>query len=821
MVYKFTKKAENVIEYANEIACKLGHTYVGTEHILYGLAKEKEGVASKILENQDVTEDAILEKIEDLVGTGIPIENTAMALTPRTKRVIENSFLEARKLNSEFIGTEHLLIALMKEVDSIAVRIMIELNVNSQKMYNEIIKVLNEYDEETGGVFNNNSNSKNMSNTSYNKTQTLNQFGNDLTKAAIEGKLDPVIGRKNETERVIQILSRRTKNNPCLIGEPGVGKTAVVEGLAEKIASGDVPEMLKNKRVVALDLSGMVAGAKYRGDFEERIKKSLNEVKKAGDIILFIDEIHTIVGAGAAEGAIDAANILKPLLARGEIQVVGATTLNEYRKYIEKDAALERRFQPIIVDEPSVEDTVLILKGIRDKYEAHHNVKITDEAIQAAVELSKRYINDRFLPDKAIDLIDEASSKARIKTYVMPDEIKKIEEEIENITKEKEEAIKVQEFEKAASFRDKEHKLKDKLEAEKKKWENKKSKKLTTITEEDIATVISKITGVPVTKITEKENDRLKNLEVELHKRVVGQDEAVAAVAKAIRRSRVGLKDPKRPIGSFLFLGPTGVGKTELSKALAECLFGDENAMIRVDMSEFMEAHTTSKLIGAPPGYVGFDDGGQLTEKIRRKPYSVVLFDEIEKAHPDVMNSLLQILDDGRLTDSTGRTVDFKNTVIIMTSNIGAKLITDKNTLGFSKADSEDKEEQLKAENEKIKKDVMSELKKHFRPEFLNRIDDIIVFSKLNEKDIRQIIDLMLKEVQHRLDNKGIVLNLDDKVKELIEKKGTDTTYGARPLRRAIQSLVEDTIAEGIIDGVVKDNSKVDLTAENEKVVIK
>ena len=821
MVYKFTKKAENVIEYANEIACKLGHTYVGTEHILYGLAKEKEGVASKILENQDVTEDAILEKIEDLVGTGIPIENTAMALTPRTKRVIENSFLEARKLNSEFIGTEHLLIALMKEVDSIAVRIMIELNVNSQKMYNEIIKVLNEYDEETGGVFNNNSNSKNMSNTSYNKTQTLNQFGNDLTKAAIEGKLDPVIGRKNETERVIQILSRRTKNNPCLIGEPGVGKTAVVEGLAEKIASGDVPEMLKNKRVVALDLSGMVAGAKYRGDFEERIKKSLNEVKKAGDIILFIDEIHTIVGAGAAEGAIDAANILKPLLARGEIQVVGATTLNEYRKYIEKDAALERRFQPIVVEEPSVEDTVLILKGIRDKYEAHHNVKITDEAIQAAVELSKRYINDRFLPDKAIDLIDEASSKARIKTYVMPDEIKKIEEEIENITKEKEEAIKVQEFEKAASFRDKEHKLKDKLGAEKKKWENKKSKKLTTITEEDIATVISKATGVPVTKITEKENDRLKNLEVELHKRVVGQDEAVAAVAKAIRRSRVGLKDPKRPIGSFLFLGPTGVGKTELSKALAECLFGDENAMIRVDMSEFMEAHTTSKLIGAPPGYVGFDDGGQLTEKIRRKPYSVVLFDEIEKAHPDVMNSLLQILDDGRLTDSTGRTVDFKNTVIIMTSNIGAKLITDKNTLGFSKADSEDKEEQLKAENEKIKKDVMSELKKHFRPEFLNRIDDIIVFSKLNDKDIRQIIDLMLKEVQHRLDNKGIVLNLDDKVKELIEKKGTDTTYGARPLRRAIQSLVEDTIAEGIIDGVVKDNSKVDLTAENEKVVIK
>ena len=821
MIYKFTKKAENVIEYANEIACKLGHNYVGTEHILYGLAKEKEGVASKILENQNVTAENILEKIEDLVGTGIPLESNAMALTPRSKRAIETSFLEARKLNSEFIGTEHILIGIMKDVDSIAVRILMELNVNSQKMYNEIIKVLNDYDEETGnGVFNN-SNSKAINNTSYNKTQTLNQFGNDLTKAAMEGKLDPVIGRKDETERLIQILSRRTKNNPCLIGEPGVGKTAVVEGLAEKIVAQDVPEMLKNKRVVSLDLSGMVAGAKYRGDFEERIKKSLNEVKKAGDVILFIDEIHTIVGAGAAEGAIDAANILKPLLARGEIQVVGATTLNEYRKYIEKDAALERRFQPIIVEEPSVEDTEKILKGIRDKYEAHHNVKITDEAIIAAVELSKRYINDRYLPDKAIDLIDEASSKARIKTYVMPEDINKIEENIEKAKKEKEEAIKVQEFEKAAEFRDKEHKLKEKLESEKKKWENKKSKKLTTITEEDIALVISKATGVPVTKITEKENDRLKNLEEELHKRVIGQNEAVTAVAKAIRRSRVGLKDPKRPIGSFLFLGPTGVGKTELSKALAEALFGDENAMIRVDMSEFMESHTTSKLIGAPPGYVGFDDGGQLTEKIRRKPYSVVLFDEIEKAHPDVMNSLLQILDDGRLTDSTGRTVDFKNTVIIMTSNIGAKLITDKSTLGFGKAETKNSEEKIKEENAQIKKDVMGELKRNFKPEFLNRIDDIIVFSKLNQEDVKQIIELMLKEVQNRLNDKGIVLNIDNGVKELIEKNGTNTTYGARPLRRAIQSLVEDTIAEGIIDGVVKNNSEVNLREENEKVVIK
>ncbi len=821
MIYKFTKKAENVIEYANEIAGSLGHNYVGTEHILYGLAKEKEGVASKILENQNVTDEIILRKIEEIVGSALPIDNNVIALTPRTKRVIESSFLEARKLNSEFIGTEHILIGIMKEVDSLAVKILMELGVNSQKMYNEVIRVLNEYDDETGNNAFNKGDSKNMKNTSYNKTQTLNQFGNDLTKAAAEGKLDPVIGRKDETERLIQILSRRTKNNPCLIGEPGVGKTAVVEGLAEKIVAQDVPEMLKNKRVVALDLSGMVAGAKYRGDFEERIKKSLDEVKKAGDVILFIDEIHTIVGAGAAEGAIDAANILKPLLARGEIQVVGATTLNEYRKYIEKDAALERRFQPIIVEEPSIEDTEKILMGIRDKYEAHHNVKITDEAIVAAVELSKRYINDRFLPDKAIDLIDEASSKARIKTYVMPDEIKKIEESIEKAKKDKEDAIKVQEFEKAADFRDKEHKLKEKLETEKKKWENKKSKKLTTITEEDIALVISKATGVPVTKITEKENDRLKNLEEELHKRVIGQNEAVTAVAKAIRRSRVGLKDPKRPIGSFLFLGPTGVGKTELSKALAECLFGDENAMIRVDMSEFMESHTTSKLIGAPPGYVGFDDGGQLTEKIRRKPYSVVLFDEIEKAHPDVMNSLLQILDDGRLTDSTGRTVDFKNTVIIMTSNIGAKLITDKSTLGFSKPTDENTDEKMKAENEQIKKDVMGELKRSFKPEFLNRIDDIIVFSKLNENDIKQIIELMLKEVQNRLNDKGIVLDVDNSVKDLIEKRGTNTTYGARPLRRAIQSLVEDTIAEGIIDGVVKNDSRIELTTEGDKVVVR
>ena len=579
-------------------------------------------------------------------------------------------------MGSEYIGTEHLLIGIMLEGDSIAVRIMMDLNVNSQKLYNEIVKVVNE-DEISG----NEGKKSSMSLGSYNSTNTLNQFGTDLTKQAREGKLDPVIGRNDEIERVIQILSRRSKNNPCLIGEPGVGKTAVVEGLAQKIVADDVPEMLKNKRVVSMDISGMVAGAKYRGDFEERIKKSLNEVKKAGDVILFIDEIHTIVGAGAAEGAVDAANILKPLLARGEIKVVGATTLNEYRKYIEKDAALERRFSPVNVLEPSKEDTVKILEGIRDKYEAHHNVKITDEAINEAVNLSVRYINDRFLPDKAIDLIDEAASRVKMRTYTRPENLKELEEKISEYEKEKDEAIRVQDFEKAANLRDKERQAKEKLEKDKEKWENKNNRSVTTLTKEDIADVIGSLTKIPVNKITENENDKLKHLEESLHKRVIGQKEAVEAVSKAIRRGRVGLKDPSRPIGSFLFLGPTGVGKTELSKALAETLFGNEDSMIRVDMSEYMEPHSVSKLIGSPPGYVGFDEGGQLTEKIRRKPYSVILFDEIEKAHPDVMNMLLQILEDGRLTDSTGRTVNFKNTVIIMTSNVGARMITDKKTL--------------------------------------------------------------------------------------------------------------------------------------------
>ena len=794
MVYKFTNSAKNAIEIASTIATELGHNYIGTEHILYGLAKETTGVASKVLEMQNVTSVIVLEKIEELIGHESKALEEVVGFTPRTKRVIENAFREAKKIGSDYIGTEQLLIGIMREQDSIAVRIMLELEVDPQKLYNEIIKVLKE-ESETANK------GKSINKNSFNSTPTLNQYGSDLTNLAKDGKLDPIIGRLNETERVIQILSRRTKNNPCLIGEPGVGKTAVVEGLAEKIVAGDVPEILKNKRVVTIDISSMVAGSKYRGDFEERIKKCLNEVKKAGDVILFIDEIHTIVGAGAAEGAIDAANILKPLLARGEIQLIGATTLNEYRKYIEKDSALERRFSPVNVLEPSKEDTVKILKGLRDKYEAHHNVKISDEAINSAVNLSIRYINDRFLPDKAIDLIDEASSKVRLKSYTQPDLLKKLEEKIEKLSKEKEEAVKMQDFEKAASLRDKEHKERENLEKEKEKWNDKNAKSITKITEEDIADVIAKQTGIPVKRLTQDENEKLKNLENVLHERVVGQEEAVKAISKAIRRGRVGLKDPARPIGSFIFLGPTGVGKTELSKALAESLFGDENSMIRIDMSEYMEAHTVSKLIGSPPGYVGFDEGGQLTEKIRRKPYAVILFDEIEKAHPDVMNMLLQILEDGRLTDSQGRTVNFKNTVIIMTSNVGARMITEKKILGFGSTDASN-------EQAEIQKNVMSELKREFRPEFLNRIDEIIVFNKLTEKEIKQIIDIMLKQVDGRLKEQKIELEVTEELKDFLVKKGTDSAYGARPLRRAIQSYLEDKLAEEMLDGKIKKGSK-------------
>lgn len=813
MTYKFTNRAKKAIEIANDLAIELGHNYIGTEHILYGLSKEGSGVAAKVLENQEVEPQKILDKIDELIGREDKTEET-LGFTPRTKRVIENAFIEAKKLGYNYIGTEHLLIGILREADSIAARILLDLNVNIPKLYNEIIKVIN--DEEIGedGA---NTKKETRRKGSYNSTATLNQFGEDLTKKAEEGKLDPVVGRKEEIQRVIQILSRRTKNNPCLIGEPGVGKTAVVEGLAQKIVAGDIPEILKDKRVVTLDISGMVAGAKYRGDFEERIKKALNEVKKAGDVILFIDEIHTIVGAGAADGAIDAANILKPLLARGEIQLIGATTLNEYRKYIEKDSALERRFSPVNVKEPTPSDTIEILNGLRDKYEAHHNVKITKEAIEAAVKLSVRYINDRFLPDKAIDLIDEASSRARIKTYTEPENLKELQTKIEEIEKDKEEAVRSQKFEKAASLRDKEKELKEKYEKEEQKWKNKNTKQVTNITEENIAEVISTWTGIPVYKITENENERLKNLEKELHKRVVGQNEAVEAVAKAIKRGRVGLKDPNRPIGSFLFLGPTGVGKTELSKALAQCLFGDESSMIRIDMSEYMEPHSVSKLIGSPPGYVGFEEGGQLTEKIRRKPYAVILFDEIEKAHPDVMNMLLQILEDGRLTDSQGRTVNFKNTVIIMTSNLGARVITDKKSLGFS---NNEKQEDSQKDYEETKKEVMQILKKELRPEFINRIDEIIVFHKLNDEEIRKIVDIMIAEVERRLKEQNIEIEVDDSVKDLIAKTGVDKAFGARPLRRTIQNLLEDKLAEEILDGNIQKNKVTKITTKDKQIVL-
>ncbi len=828
MTYKFTSRAQKSLKIASEISLELGHKYIATEHILYGLIEEGAGVAARVLENQGITSEKVIEKIEELVGKEDAI-GESLGFTPRTKRLIENSFLEARKLGYDYIGTEHLLIGMLREADSVAIRILLDLNINIQKLYNEVVKVINEEDMGTGndgeggignGAFGSTGNTKksNKGRGSYNSTQTLNQFGEDLTKKVEEGKVDPVIGRNEEIERVIQILSRRTKNNPCLVGEPGVGKTAIVEGLAQKVISGDVPEILKDKRVVTLDISGMVAGAKYRGDFEERIKKALSEVKKAGDVILFIDEIHTIVGAGSAEGAIDAANILKPMLARGEIQLVGATTINEYRKYIEKDAALERRFSPVTVTEPNEKDTISILKGLRDKYEAHHNVKITDEAIEAAVNLSVRYINDRFLPDKAIDLIDEAASKAHLKTYTEPEELRKLQEKLENISKDKEEAVRNQKFEKAATLRDEEKKLKEKVEKEETKWKNKNTKSVTDITEEDIAEVIASWTGIPVKKLTEDENKKLKNLEQSLHERVIGQEEAVEAVSKAIRRGRVGLKDPKRPIGSFLFLGPTGVGKTELSKALAEVLFGNQEAMIRIDMSEYMESHSVSKLIGSPPGYVGFDEGGQLTEKIRRKPYAVILFDEIEKAHPDVMNMLLQILEDGRLTDSQGRTVNFKNTVIIMTSNLGARLITEKKLLGFTKTQ-EQKEENEK-DYEDTKKEVMAELKKELRPEFINRIDEIIVFHKLTDEEISKIIEIMLSEIKERLENQKINIKIEKEVKELIASKGIDKSFGARPLRRTIQNMIEDVLAEEILDGKIKQGSTAKIGVKNNNIYI-
>ena len=797
MIYKFTGKAKKTIEIANDISIELGHNYIGTEHILYGLVKEGEGIAAKVLVNKGITEEKIYKKIEEILGKGKEIKES-LGFTPKGKKVLENALLEAKRLGYNHIGTEHLLLAILKE-DCIAVQIIKDLNIEIPKIYSEIAKIINEENKEEITY---------KANTKTTLTPTLNQFGVDITEKAEQGKFDDVIGRKNEIERIIEILSRRTKNNPCLVGKPGVGKTAIIEGLAEKIINGEVTENLIEKRIINMDISGLVAGAKYRGDFEERLKKVLNEVKKAENIILFIDEIHTIVGAGAAEGAIDSANILKPLLARGEIQLIGATTTEEYKQYIEKDAALERRFSVVNIEEPSEEESIEILLGVRDKYEAHHNVQITESAIKAAVKLSNRYISDRFLPDKALDLIDETAAQANIKSSVIPEQIKQIKEQIEVVSKEKEEAIYNQEFEKAANIRDKERKLKRELELIMSKRNEKNNQKITKITEEDIAEVLSRWTGIPTKRITESENERLKNLKEELHKRIIGQNEAVEAVAKSIIRSRLGINDLNRPIGSFLFLGPTGVGKTELSKALAEILFENEKAIIKLDMSEYMEAHSISKIIGSPPGYIGYETGGQLTEKIRKKPYSVILFDEIEKAHPDVMNILLQILEDGKLTDSQGREVNFKNTIIIMTSNIGAKYITNNKTLGFT----EDKNENKK-EYEESSKEVIKELKRELRPEFINRIDDIMVFHKLSDEELKNIAKIMIENLEKKLKEQQYIVKINPRAIEKIINNISeeDKKYGARPVRRTIKNIVEDKISEEIINGKIKKNKMIEI----------
>lgn len=801
---RFTERAQRALIYAQEEARNLGHNYVGTEHLLLGLLKEGEGAAAQVLKGLGIDINEVREQVENLVGKGNYNFTEGFGYTPRTKRVMELSFYEARNLGHNYVGTEHLLLSLIREGEGVASRILKDSGVDLQNARDQIIKMLKEE-----GVEAHQPSSKKKS-----ETPVLDQYGRDLTYMALEGKLDPVIGREKEIERIIQILSRRTKNNPVLIGEAGVGKTAVAEGLAQRIQEGNIPELLKDKRIVTLDLAGMVAGAKYRGEFEERLKNVMAEIKKTGNIILFIDEMHTIIGAGAAEGAIDASNILKPALARGEIQAIGATTINEYRKYIEKDPALERRFQPVTVGEPSKDETVQILNGLRDRYEAHHKVRITDEAIKAAVELSDRYITDRFLPDKAIDLIDEAASRVRLQAFTAPPDLKEIEVKLEDLMKEKEEAVMNQNYEKAAKIRDEEQKLKDQVEVMKSKWTSKYTVNTETVGEEEIAHIVASWTGIPVKKLTEEETDRLLKMEEVLHDRVIGQEEAVKAVSRAIRRARAGLKDPKRPVGSFIFLGPTGVGKTELCKALAEAMFGDEEAMIRMDMSEYMERHTVSRLIGSPPGYVGYEEGGQLTEKVRRKPYSVVLLDEIEKAHPDVFNILLQILEDGRLTDSKGRTVDFRNTVIVMTSNVGAQTIRKQKTLGFSTAG-----DMAGNEYEKMKDNIMDELKKTFRPEFLNRIDETIVFHTLEDVHLKKIVKLMLDSVSKRLAQKDIYMEVTDAAQEFMAKEGFDITYGARPLRRVIQRMIEDNLSEGILAGKVKIGDKVKFDVKEGKLV--
>ncbi|MBQ1813706.1 MAG: ATP-dependent Clp protease ATP-binding subunit [Ruminococcus sp.] len=816
----FTEKANKALNLAVQSAEQFGHSYVGTEHVLLGLLQEGSGVAYAALTSCGVTADSISQRIQANEIGGAPTHLTADAFTPRTKRVLRSAVAVAARVGSSYVGTEHLLIALVSDSDSYAVGFLNEAGVSMQALVQAIQNRLGGKSNPNGGFQNGGFQNGGYPNEGFDPNgnpqeggSALDKFGRDLTKAAKNGEIDPVIGREKEIERVIQILSRRTKNNPVLIGEPGVGKTAVAEGLALEISKGNVPEILRDKRVVSLDLTGMVAGAKYRGDFEERIKAAIDEVKNSGNTILFIDELHTIIGAGAAEGSADAANILKPSLARGDFQVIGATTLNEYRKYIEKDAALERRFQPVKVGEPTQEQAVEILKGLRDSYEAHHKVKITDEAIEAAVKLSSRYIADRYLPDKAIDLIDEGASKVRLAAMTSPDNVKDLEDKVKNLENEKASAVNEQDFERAAKLRDEQKRVQAELDEAKKSWQERREDKCGEVDAEIIAKIVSDWTGIPVVQLTKEESDRLLHMEEVLHERVVGQNEAVTAVAKAIRRGRVGLKDPKRPVGSFIFLGPTGVGKTELCKALAQAMFGDENAMLRLDMSEYMEKHTVSKLIGSPPGYVGFDEGGQLTEKVRRKPYSVVLFDEIEKAHPDVFNMLLQILEDGRLTDSQGRTVDFKNTVIIMTSNVGARMITDKQkSLGFAQEEKAQKQEDIRSL-------VMGELKKVFRPEFLNRVDDIIVFNKLTQDEIKQIAGKMLETLSKRLAAMDITITFTDAAITAIADKGFDDSYGARPLRRAIQSEIEDVLSEKLLDGEIKANSAVTCDYQDGKFV--
>lgn len=825
MFRRFTQRARNAVVHAQEEARQLNHPAIGTEHILLGLLKEGEGVGARALLSIGVDLNRVRSEITRVIGQGdsqVEPADGDLPVTPRAKKVFNLAFDEARLQGVNYVGTEHLLLALLREEEGVAGQVLIGLGIKLDQLREQVMTLLGgevqshpnaaAYQEPPASQFTPPPGGKRKAKS---KTPTLDAFSRDLTQDAVEGRLDPVIGRNKEIERVIQVLSRRTKNNPVLIGDPGVGKTAIVEGLAQRIMENQVPEILGNKRVVALDLSSMIAGTKYRGEFEDRLTKIVAEIKSAGDVIIFIDELHTIVGAGAAEGAIDAANILKPSLARGEFQCVGATTLDEYRKYIEKDAALERRFQPIMVDEPNEEESIEILKGLRDRYEAHHAVKITDEAIQAAVNLSSRYISDRYLPDKAIDLIDEASSRVRLANYVLPDSIKEMEEHLGEVIKEKEEAINAQEYEKAAGLRDEEQRLKDQIESERKEWVNKRSLEMGVVGEEEIAVIVSSWTGVPVSKLAEEESDRLVHLEEILHKRVIGQEEAVKAVARAVRRARAGLKNPKRPIGSFVFLGPTGVGKTELARTLAEAMFGSEDAVIRLDMSEYMEKHAVSRMIGSPPGYVGYDEGGQLTEKVRRKPYSVILLDEIEKAHPDVFNILLQVLEDGRLTDGQGRTVDFRNTVVIMTSNVGAESVRNAKRVGFtSTADNE-------ADYQQMKERMLEQMKHAFRPEFLNRIDETIVFQSLSEEELKEIVELLLEELKQRVEENGFSFEVSDAARELVLKKGYDPTFGARPLKRAIQRLIEDTVSEEILKRTVLPGDTIRVDTENDEIVVR